>query len=100
MFQQNVFILKKKKNFGVPQGSTWGSPLFLLSVDKFATAFENCIVHHFTDHTYLIYGRKGPSKITFAMDSVLLIELDLINALSMNLNQNCLFLDLLVTLLQ
>ena len=58
-----------------------GPPLFLLSADDLTNAFENCMVHHFTDDTYLIYGNKDPSKIPYVMNNVLLIGSELISAL-------------------
>ena len=84
---EGFFSQTKIVKCGVLQGSTVGPLLFLIYVGDLSNAAEKSIVHHFADHTNLVYGNKNLSVISHVIHNKLKVVTDWLRANKISLNK-------------
>ena len=71
-----------------PQGSTVEPLPFPIYIDDLTNVLEKSIVHHFADHTYLVYGNNNLSVIFDFINNKLKVVTDWLRANKFSLNKS------------
>ena len=82
-FSQTKFV-----RCSVPQDSSFGPLPFLIYIDDFNNALEECIVHHFADDTNLLFGKKCPYEMSCVMNDELKLLIDWLRTNKLSLNES------------
>ena len=71
---------------GVPQGSVWGTSLFLVYINHLNLVIKHCKVHHFADEKNLLNINKSPKRLDKPINIDLKNLTEWINANKVSLN--------------
>ena len=72
----------------VPQDSSLEPLPFLIYIDDFNNALDECIAHHFADDTNLLFGKKCPYEMSCVMNNKLKLLIDWLRANKLSLNES------------